>query len=149
MKILVSACFLGLNTKYNGSNNLNKKIINLKNRFELIPFCPEVLGGLSTPRLKSEIKNGKVVMEDGTFVTEEFNKGAYISLNIIKENNISYAILKDGSPSCGKNYIYDGNFNNNKIAGLSITAKLFTNNNIKIYSENEIDKLLEDIDAKF
>lgn len=149
MKILVSACLLGINTKYNGSNNLNKEIINLKNRFELIPFCPEVLGGLSTPRLKSEIKMNEVIMEDGTIVTKEFNLGAYSSLNIIKENNISYAILKDGSPSCGKNYIYDGNFNNTKIAGLGITAKLFTNNNIKIYSENEIDKLLEDIDAKF
>ena len=149
MKILVSACLLGLNTKYNGSNNLNKKIINLKNRFELIPICPEVLGGLSIPRLKSEIKDSKVFMENGCDVTSNFILGANCVLNIIKDNNISYAILKDGSPSCGKNYIYDGNFNNNKIKGSGITAKLFTNNNIKIYSENEIDKLLEDIYAKF
>ena len=149
MKILVSACLLGENTKYNGLNNLNKEIINLKSQFELIPICPEVLGGLYIPRLKSEIKDSKVFMENGCDVTSNFILGANCALNIIKDNNISYAILKDGSPSCGKSYIYDGNFNNNKIKGSGITAKLLIENNINIYSENEINKLLEDIYAKF
>lgn len=142
-KIIISACLLGENVKYNGLNNYNPLILKLKEKYELIPICPEVFGGLSIPRDPSEIKGNIVISSKGLDVTSNFNNGANKSLKIAIDNNIKIAILKDGSPSCGSSYIYDGTFNHKKINGLGITAKLFEENNIKIYSENEIEELLK------
>lgn len=141
-KILISSCLLGINTKYNGENNYNALVEKLKLKYELIPICPEVLGGLSIPRLPSEIRKDRVVNKDLKDVTIEFTIGAEKVLKIAKEENIKIAILKNGSPSCGVSYIYDGTFSNIKIAGAGITTKLLIKNNIKIYSEEEIEKLL-------
>ena len=142
-KIIISACLLGENVKYNGLNNYNPLILKLKEKYELIPICPEVFGGLSIPRDPSEIKDNKVISSKGLDVTANFNNGAYKALKIAKDNNIKIAILKDGSPSCGSSYIYDGTFNHKKVNGFGITAKLFKDNGIKIYSENEIEELLK------
>lgn len=142
-KIIISACLLGENVKYNGLNNYNPLILKLKEKYMLIPICPEVFGGLSIPRDPSEIKDNKVISSKGLDVTANFNNGANKSLKIALDNNIKIAILKDGSPSCGSSYIYDGTFNHKKVNGLGITAKLFKENNIKIYSENEIEELLK------
>lgn len=141
-KILISACLLGINCKYNGKNNYNPLIEKLKEKYELIPICPETLGGLPIPRTPSEIINNKVISSDNIDVTNNFNLGAIKSLEIAKNNNIVVAILKDGSPSCGSNYIYDGTFTKNKINGEGITARLLKENNIKIYSEFDIELLL-------
>ena len=142
-KILISACLLGENVKYNGLNNYNPLILKLKEKYVLIPICPEVFGGLSIPRDPSEIKGNKVISNKGLDVTANFNDGANKSLKIAIDNNIKIAILKDGSPSCGSSYIYDGTFSHKKINGLGITTKIFKDNNIKIYSENEIEELLK------
>jgi uncharacterized protein YbbK (DUF523 family) len=142
-KILISSCLIGNDTKYNGKNNYIKEIEQLKLKYELIPICPEVLGGLSIPRDPSEINNDKVISINGKDVTKEFNIGANKALNIALLNNIKYAILKDGSPSCGNTYIYDGTFKNNKIDGIGITTKLLKSHNIKIYNENNINELLK------
>ena len=142
-KILISSCLIGNNTKYNGKNNYIKEIEQLKLKYELIPICPEVLGGLSIPRDPSEINNDKVISINGKDVTKEFNIGANKALNIALLNNIKYALLKDGSPSCGNTYIYDGTFKNNKIDGIGITTKLLQSRNIKIYNENNINELLK------
>ena len=142
-KILISSCLIGNNTKYNGKNNYIKEIEQLKLKYELIPICPEVLGGLSIPRDPSEINNDKVISINGKDVTKEFNIGANKALNIALLNNIKYALLKDGSPSCGNTYIYDGTFKNNKIDGIGITTKLLKSHNIKIYNENNINELLK------
>jgi uncharacterized protein YbbK (DUF523 family) len=134
---------IGNDTKYNGKNNYIKEIEQLKLKYELIPICPEVLGGLSIPRDPSEINNDKVISINGKDVTKEFNIGANKALNIALLNNIKYALLKDGSPSCGNTYIYDGTFKNNKIDGIGITTKLLKSRNIKIYNENNINELLK------
>ena len=145
MKILVSACLLGENCKYNGKNNFNSLVAELANSFEIIPICPEVFGGLTTPRLPSEINGEFVINEAGVDVTYEFNKGANLALQIALKENIKYAILKEKSPSCGVNKIYDGNFNGTLLTGKGITCQLLEKNGIKCYNENEIDLLLVDI----
>ena len=142
-KIIVSACLLGKNVKYNGLNNYNPLILKLKEKYELIPICPEVFGGLSIPRNPSEINGDKVINNKGIDVTKEFINGANKALKIALDNNIKIAILKDGSPSCGKNYIYDCTFTVTKVNNLGICAKLFKENNIVIYSEKEIEELLK------
>ncbi len=143
MKIMVSACLMGDNVKYNGSNNINNELINNLKDYEVIKICPEVLGGLSIPRNPSEIKNEKVINKEGIDVTEYFNNGAIKTLDIAKKEHIKIAILKENSPSCGSNYIYDGTFTNKKINGRGITAKLLNENNIIVLNENNYQKYLK------
>ena len=145
IKIIISSCLLGNNCKYNGLNNKNDEIIKLNTKFEFIEICPEVFGGLSIPRNPSEIKDGKVISNKGLDVTSNFTSGANKALDIARSNNIKYAILKDGSPSCGSSYVYDGTFSGTKVNGYGITAKLFIENGIKVYNEKEINKLLEEL----
>lgn len=142
-KILISACLIGTNCKYNGKNNYIELVEKLKEKYELIPICPESLGGLCIPRDPSEIKGNKVISNKGIDVTNEFILGANKSLDIAKRNNIKIAVLKEGSPSCGNNYIYDGTFTKTKINGSGITARLLKDNNIRIYSENEIEEVIK------
>ena len=139
-KILVSAVLYGYCTRYDGRSNLlkDKTFLEWKNRGKLIPVCPEVLGGLSTPRTPAEIRNGRVVNKDGDDVTNSFAKGAQEVLKIAKENNVIVAILKDGSPSCGCTKIYDGSFSGRKIPGSGICARLLIENGIVVMSENDI-----------
>ncbi len=147
-KILVSACLIGTNCKYDGKNNAFENVIKLKNKYELIPVCPEVLGGLPTPRIPSEIKDGKVYNRIGVDVTKYFAKGAKDALLIAKENNIKYAILKERSPSCGSHSVYDGTFSKNQVPGQGVFSKMLTKYGIKVYSEFEVDKLLKDLEQE-
>ena len=142
-KLIISACLLGTNCKYNGKNNYNQLVEELKKKYELIPICPEVMGGLNIPRIPSEVKEGKVFNKDGIDVSEYFNKGALMTIDTVDKLNIKYAVLKDGSPSCGSTYIYDGSFTSTKIEGMGITAKALKNKGIIIYNENNIEKLLK------
>lgn len=141
-KVLISACLIGDNCKYDGGNNLNPQVEALLEKYELIPFCPEQEGGLDTPRNPSEQKGDLVFMDNGKDVTYEFNKGAKKALMLCLFLNIKMAILKERSPSCGTHQIYDGSFSGAKIDGMGVTAKLLKENGIKVYSEDEIDKLL-------
>lgn len=143
MNILVSACLLGINCRYDGNNCLNNKVIKLKEKYNLIPICPEQLGGLTTPRSPSEIVNDKLCSIKGDDVTEQYQKGAIEALKIAKLFNCEYAILKEKSPSCGVNYIYDGTFTGKIINGKGNTTKYLESNGIKVLSENEIDLLLK------
>ena len=146
-KLLISACLCGKNTKYSGGNNLIEGLSKIEDNFELFLVCPEVDGGLSTPRDPSEQQGEKVVSNTGVDVTKEFNLGAKIALDIAKKNNIKYALLKESSPSCGNNFIYDGTFAGKKISGQGVAAKLLTENGILVFSENEIENLLKIIGA--
>ncbi len=143
-KLLVSGCLLGNNTKYNGGNNYIPLIEKIKEKYEIFVICPESMGGLTIPRNPSEIRlNTDLVFSlTGLDVTHQFNKGAETALKIAIDNNIKLALLKESSPSCGVNKIYDGTFSGNKIAGMGITTRLLTQNGIKCYSENEIEILL-------
>lgn len=141
-KIMVSSCILGNNTKYNGGNNYNHLIEKIKEKYEIIVICPEVMGGLSTPRNPSEISDNIVISNKGIDVTYEFNKGADIAHQLALKHNIKKAILKDGSPSCGSKFIYDGTFTGTKIEGKGVAVKRLLELGISIYTEKEIEKLL-------
>lgn len=146
--ILVSACLCGINTKYNGENNLSQGVLKLIRKEKMIPICPEQLGGLTTPRKPCEICGGTggdvldrkaiVITSDGKNVTDNFLRGAYETLNLAKAFNIRKAILKSKSPSCGYNKIYDGSFKRNIIKGNGVTTELLIKNGIKIYTEEDI-----------
>lgn len=140
--ILVSACLLGENCKYNGGNNYCQKLQLLTDKYCFIPICPETFGGLKSPREPAEIIKDKVLLKTGEDVTRQFINGAHMSLNIGKENNCKIAILKERSPSCAPKCIYNGKFNGTVITGQGITARLLKENGIKLYSEEDIDLLL-------
>lgn len=140
--LLISSCILGNNTKYNGGNNYNPLVEKLKEKYHLIVCCPEVDGGLPIPRDPSEINGDKVISVNGKDVTLEYNKGALHALELVKKYHITKALLKDGSPSCGKNYIYDGTFSHTKINKMGITSAILHNEGVIIYTENDIEQLL-------
>ena len=126
MKIMVSACLLGENCKYNGGNNYTPELVRLLEGHTVIPVCPEVLGGLPTPRIPAEIVNGKVINRNGVSVDEAFRKGAEKALEIAKKEKPDLIILQSRSPSCGVKEIYDGTFSGRKIPGQGIFAELLT-----------------------
>ena len=142
-KILISACLVGDKCKYDGHTNYTPLIKDLLEKYELVPFCPEVEGGLPTPRKPSERKGDKVVNNAGKDVTRNFQLGAEKALNICKYLDIKIAILKENSPSCGVNQIYDGNFKNKLIKGEGVTTELLRKNGIAVYNENQIEELLK------
>ncbi|MBR0294838.1 MAG: DUF523 domain-containing protein [Bacilli bacterium] len=144
-KILISACLVGDNVKYDGTNNKSSLIDELLKDFELIPFCPEVEGGLSIPRDKSERLGERVVSEKGRDVTRQFSFGAEMAYNICLYLGIKVAILKETSPSCGVHEIYDGRFTHRKIKGRGYTTEYLEQKGIKVISENEIEDFLKEI----
>lgn len=141
MNILISACLLGVNCRFDGGNTYLEEFEQLKEKYNLIPICPEILGGLSTPRESSEIIGNRVLSKSGKDVTKNFEKGANEALKLAKFYNVRYAILKERSPSCGFKEIYDGSFTGKTHKGDGVTASLFKENGIKILGESEIQKL--------
>ena len=135
---LVSACLVGINCKYNGGNNYNEKVLELVKTGMAIPVCPEQLGGLMTPRNPSEIVNDKVMMNDGTDVTSNYERGAQEVLELCKKLNITKVILKSNSPSCGYGTIYDGTFTGTKVPGNGITTNLLLKNGIEVITEKDL-----------
>lgn len=131
-KVLISACLLGVNCKYDGNNNYDEELYNKIKDYELIPVCPEVWGGLTTPRYPSEIKDNKVINTKGEDVTKNFEKGAQETLELAKKLGVKKAILKAKSPSCGNGKIYDGTFTGTLIDGDGITTRLLKENGIEV-----------------
>lgn len=138
MKIAVSACLLGENCKYNGGNNYNEKVVEFVKGHDIIPICPEIMGGLPTPREPSEIVNGVVKHKDGASVDTEFRKGAELALNKVITNGAEIVILQSRSPSCGVKYIYDGTFSGSLIPGQGVFAKLLKENNIRVLDVSDL-----------
>lgn len=141
MKLIVSKCLLGYPCRYDEKSVPSQAVIDLQNKYELVPVCPEELGGLKTPRIPAEIVGDRVIRKDGKDITLEYTSGAVAALEIAKENNCTVAILKSKSPSCGKGKIYDGTFSGRLTDGDGICVRLFKENNIDIFTENETDKL--------
>jgi len=142
-KILISACLVGEKCRYDGGENPFPFAEELAKKYELVPFCPEVAGGLSTPRDPAEIRKNSVVTATGKDVTAAYNAGAEAALKACKYFGIRIAILKDNSPSCGPRHIDDGNFTHTHIEGLGVTARLLIANGIKVYAETDsLDFLL-------
>lgn len=143
-KVLVSACLLGTPCRYDGASKPHEGVISLQSRYFLVPVCPECQGGLKTPRIPSEIQNGRVIRKDGVDVTDAYNKGAQAVLQLAKQEGIKIAVLKAKSPACGKGKVYDGTFTRTLTKGNGILAELLIKNNIEVFDESELYKLNED-----
>ncbi len=146
-KLLLSSCLLGELVKYNGSHNgLDERTIErLQSIYDIYPICPEVIGGLSTPRVPCEIVSNnplQVLNKNKEDKTQEFLFGAKKTLKLCKMEKISKALLKANSPSCGNNTVYDGTFLGVKIKGQGVTAKILSENGIEVFNEGEIKKLI-------
>lgn len=143
-KILISACLLGKNVAYNGGNNDIREhpfIQKLLKADALVSVCPEVDGGLPTPRVPVELIDGKAINQDGEDKTHYFEKGAQNALQVCKKYNIKYAILKFRSPSCGSGIIYDGTFSHTFTKGDGMAAKLLKEHGVEVFSEKDLDKM--------
>lgn len=139
--ILVSACLLGVACRYDGKRKPNEAVIALKEKYNLIPVCPEIMGGLPTPRLPSEIRGETVIMENGEDVTDKYSRGAEETLRLARLFGCGKAVLKEKSPSCGSGRIYDGTFSKTLTEGNGITAGMLLANGIRVAGETEIDAL--------
>lgn len=141
ISIAVSACLLGEKCRYDGKSNQNERVIALGKKALLVPVCPEVAGGLPTPRPCAEIKDGRVVTQDGSDVTQQFEAGAMACLGCAKAQGCRAAVLKARSPSCGAGEIYDGSFSHSVIKGNGVFAGLLEKAGIRVFTEEQVDEL--------
>ena len=144
MKILVSACLLGVACKYSGGHNACPALLQAlrQSGHTLIPVCPEVYGGLPTPRPPAERRGDRVLTEAGADVTAQYRRGAEAALQLARLYNCRAAILKANSPSCGSGTIYDGTFRHRRISGDGLTAALLKANGVQVYNEDTFAALL-------
>ena len=139
MIIAVSACLLGENCKYNGGNNYNEKVRAFCEGHEVIPVCPEVLGGLPVPRVPAEIVNGVVTNREGRVVDKEFRSGAKAALEKITDAGAEVCVLQSRSPSCGVKEVYDGSFTGKKIPGMGVFAGMVKDTAIRLIDAEDLD----------
>ena len=144
-RVLVSACLLGVCCRYDGRGNPSAQVLDLLNRddLELIPVCPEQLGGMPTPRLPSERVEDRVINRAGEDVTEQFRRGAAEALHLAKSYGCDVAILKERSPSCGCGRIYDGSFTGKLTDGNGVTTEILLSAGIRVVGESRIGQLTE------
>lgn len=138
MNILVSACLLGVRCRYDGTGKLEDKIQELMKEHTLIPVCPEILGGLATPRDPAERVGDRVLTKHGADVTDNYQKGAEEALRLARLYECTCAILKERSPSCGCGRIYDGTFSRTLTEGDGITAQLLKAHGIQVKGESQL-----------
>ena len=138
MKIAVSACLLGHNCKYSGGNNRSQKVLDYIEGHEVIPVCPEVTGGMTTPRVPVELKDSKAINRDGEDVTEFFQRGVEKTMEKLDGQNIDLAILQPRSPSCGCKQIYDGTFTKTLIDGKGMFAQALADAGIPMMDGDDI-----------
>ena len=148
MKLLVSACLLGLPCRYDGASKPQPWVEELARQHELIPVCPEQMGGLPTPRDPSERRGGRVVMCTGEDVTEQYRRGASCALRLYELLGCEAAVLKERSPSCGCGAVYDGTFTGTLTAGDGVTAALLRTRGIRVLGESQVQVLLASDEEK-
>lgn len=141
MTILVSACLLGCPCRYDGTAKADPRVLALMERHTLIPVCPEQLGGLPTPRLPSERREGSVFDRGGKDVTVQYRQGAEEVLRLARLYGCTHAVLKERSPSCGSGQIYDGSFSHVLVPGSGVAAELLAQNGITVLGESQADIL--------
>ncbi|MCI8419589.1 MAG: DUF523 domain-containing protein [Oscillospiraceae bacterium] len=144
-KLLISACLLGTNCKYSGGNNYTPLAEALKERFRLVPVCPETMGGLTSPREPAERAGDKVLSRSGEDWTAAFRLGAERALETALAQGITLAVLKERSPSCGCGAVYDGTFTGAVVRGDGVTAELLKAHGLRILGESRLGELLQDI----
>ncbi|KOC89554.1 DUF523 domain-containing protein [Winslowiella iniecta] len=158
-KILLSACLAGFPVRYNGSTKVvvSERLARWRQQNRLVIFCPELAAGFQTPRPPAEIQptrtgnsvitqGARVRESSGDDVTERYILAAWLTLEMAQQHDCQFAILTEGSPSCGTHFIYSGEFNNRKIAGIGVTAELLTRHGIEVFSEHDIPRLCARID---
>lgn len=143
MKLLVSACLLGVRCRYDGASKAHPLAGALAQAHELVPVCPEQLGGLPTPRPPAERRGDRVVTGAGADVTEQYRRGAAEALRLCRVLGCEAAVLKERSPSCGRGEIYDGTFSGTLAAGDGVTAALLRAGGVPVYGESQIEELLK------
>lgn len=141
MKIVVSACLLGENCKYNGGNNYSAKLEKFLAGHEVLTVCPEVLGGLTIPRAPGEIVDGVVRNQDGTSVDREYREGAEIALQKALAFGAQLAVVQSRSPSCGAKQIYDGTFSGRKIPGMGVFARRLTEAGVPVTDVEDVPEI--------
>jgi uncharacterized protein YbbK (DUF523 family) len=152
-KVVVSACLLGAPVRYNGTGKKTQHPVLQRwiDEGRVVSVCPEVLGGLGTPRPPAEIVYveglRRVRANTGRDVTAEFEGGAVDALEQAVRHGATVAILKEGSPSCGSTYVYDGTFTGTRVDGSGVTAALLRARGIRVFSENELDAAAEYVDS--
>ncbi len=140
---MISACLLGCRCRYDGASKTHPLAEALARRYELVPVCPEQLGGLATPRTPAERRDGRVVTRDGQDVTGAYARGAEEAVRLAKLYRCRCALLKERSPSCGHGAIYDGTFSGCLTEGSGVTAQLLEEQGIPVYGESQIAELLK------
>ena len=142
MKVLVSACLLGEKVRYHGGDAPCASAVLARWRDEgrLVPFCPEVAGGLPVPRPAAEIQGARVLTRAGADVSAYFHEGARRAAALAARLGIRVAVLKEGSPSCGSGFVYDGSFTGARRPGKGVTATLLEEQGLRVFSEQQIDE---------
>ena len=140
--VLVSACLLGARCRYAGDGKRIDGLDALMRRAQLVPVCPEIYGGLPTPRAPAERRGTRVIARDGTDVTPEFERGAQEALKLAELFGARFALLKERSPSCGSGEIYDGSFGGVRVNGDGVAAALLKAHGVEVYGESRIEELL-------
>ena len=140
-KLMMSACLMGINCRYDGGNTRLSCLNELKEQFELIPVCPETLAGLPCPRHPLEISGDRVYNNQKEDMTEVFHHGADLAMKGWKEAGCPAVLLQSRSPSCGKGLIYDGSFTGKKVPGNGVFAQKLLDADAEVYSELELDKI--------
>jgi uncharacterized protein YbbK (DUF523 family) len=139
-KFIVSACLAGIHCRYNRKASPCKQVIDLVNQGKAITVCPEILGGMTTPREPAECNNNKIITKSGEDLTNQFIDGAKEALIVAKTRKCNMAILKSKSPSCGYGEVYDGTFSGKLIPGNGVFTNLLLKEKIKVFTENELPK---------
>jgi uncharacterized protein YbbK (DUF523 family) len=159
IRVLVSACLLGEKVRYNGAaaTVADATLARWLDEGRVVPFCPEVAGGLGVPRPAAEIggSNGEAVLDgsarvttrDGTDVTSAYLRGAHLALDLARLHGVRLAVLKEGSPSCGSAWTYDGTFAGRRRDGRGVTAALLERHGVRVFSEHNLDKALEYLES--
>ncbi|WP_435956173.1 DUF523 domain-containing protein [Dryocola sp. BD626] len=159
-KILVSACLMGFKIRYNGSEKaqVNAQLTRWQKEARLVIHCPELAAGLPTPRPPAEIiaANGKDVMHGdarifentGRDVTEHYQLAAWLALRTAQESGCTAALLTDGSPTCGSQFIYDGTFSGQHKSGMGVAASLLSEHGIAVFSETQLAELVNWIEER-
>jgi uncharacterized protein YbbK (DUF523 family) len=140
-KILISACLLGEPVRYNGgvATSGDARLAQWVGEGRVVAFCPEVAGGLGTPRPRAERQVLRVITDAGADVTDAFLRGATLARETARQHGIRVAILKDGSPSCGSGYVYDGSFTGRTVPGVGLTTEMLERDGVRVFSERQID----------
>lgn len=143
-KVLVSACLMGSRVRYDGRDKLlaSALLARWAEEGRLVTFCPEVAAGLAVPRAPAEIQaDGRVVDADGADVTAAFEDGARQALALARAEGCRFALLTDGSPSCGSSFVYDGSFSGTRASGMGVTAALLERHGVRVFAPERIAEL--------